>query len=76
MAIAQRSRRIAIESAVAGVALSAIAMAFAAFGLLPPVQGALLQEAIDVGVVVNALRALGGGGDRRANGQPISRDVR
>ena len=60
MQIAQRSRRIAIESAVAGLALSAIAMGFAALGFLPPVQGALLQEAIDVGVVVNALRALGG----------------
>jgi len=57
--IAQASRRIALESAVAGILLSAAAMAIAALGYLPPVQGALLQEVIDVGVVVNALRALG-----------------
>jgi cation transport ATPase len=36
-------------------------MIVAAMGYLPPVQGALLQEAIDVAVVLNALRALGGG---------------
>jgi len=33
-------------------------MAFAGVGLLPPIQGALIREAIDVAVVVNALRAL------------------
>jgi len=33
-------------------------MAVAAFGYLPPVQGALLQEVIDVAVILNALRAL------------------
>ena len=33
-------------------------MVFAAFGLLPPVAGALLQEAIDVAVILNALRVL------------------
>ena len=31
---------------------------FAAAGLITPVAGALLQEAIDVAVIVNALRAL------------------
>jgi cation transport ATPase len=35
-------------------------MIAAALGYLAPVQGALLQEAIDVAVVLNALRALGG----------------
>ena len=58
--IAQQSRFIALQSAYAGIGLSFIAMMFAAFGFLPPVQGALLQEVIDVAVVVNALRALGG----------------
>jgi P-type E1-E2 ATPase len=57
--IAQRSRHIALQSAVAGILLSVIAMLVAALGYLPPLQGALLQELIDVGVVVNALRALG-----------------
>ncbi|MEX2519712.1 MAG: heavy metal translocating P-type ATPase [Paracoccaceae bacterium] len=56
--IARASRRIAIESVVAGVGLSAAGMIAAAFGFLSPVQGALLQEAIDVAVILNALRAL------------------
>ena len=59
--IARRSRFIALQSAYAGIGLSIVAMAVAAMGYLPPVQGALLQEAIDVAVVLNALRALGGG---------------
>jgi P-type E1-E2 ATPase len=56
--IAQRSRRIAIESVVAGIGLSIVGMIAAAFGYLTPVQGALLQEVIDVAVILNALRAL------------------
>lgn len=62
MQIAQRSRRIALQSVVAGLALSGLAMVAAALGYLPPVQGAILQEMIDVAVIVNALRALGGTG--------------
>jgi hypothetical protein len=58
VSIARRSRGIAIESIVAGMALSGIAMAFAAAGWLAPVAGALAQEAIDVAVILNALRAL------------------
>ena len=38
--------------------ISVIAMFVAAFGYLPPVAGALFQEAIDVAVILNALRAL------------------
>jgi heavy metal translocating P-type ATPase len=56
--IARRSRRIARQSAGAGLLLSCAAMVGAAFGLLSPVQGALLQEVIDVAVIFNALRAL------------------
>jgi heavy metal translocating P-type ATPase len=56
--IGRRSLHIARQSVLAGIALSLIAMGFAAAGYLPPVQGALLQEAIDVAVIVNALRAL------------------
>jgi heavy metal translocating P-type ATPase len=59
VAIARRARRIALESIVCGMALSGIAMGFAAFGWLTPVAGALTQEAIDVAVILNALRALG-----------------
>jgi cation transport ATPase len=49
---------IARQSVVAGIALSITAMIVAAFGYLPPVAGALLQEGIDVAVILNALRAL------------------
>jgi len=55
--IGRRMRRIALQSAVGGMALSAIGMAAAAAGWLSPVAGALTQEAIDVVAVVNALRA-------------------
>ena len=58
--IAQRTRRIALESAVVGMSLSIVAMAFAAAGFIAPIDGALLQEAIDVLVILNALRALTG----------------
>jgi heavy metal translocating P-type ATPase len=56
--IGRRSLRIARQSVLAGIALSAVAMAAAAAGLLTPVFGALLQEVIDVAVIANALRAL------------------
>jgi heavy metal translocating P-type ATPase len=56
--IARRTRRIALESVVAGLALSLVAMTAAALGYLPPVAGALVQEFIDVAVILNALRAL------------------
>ncbi len=55
--IARRSRRIAVESVSAGMGLSIAAMIVATFGYLPPIAGAVLQEAIDVIVIVNALRA-------------------
>lgn len=60
MDIARWSRRIAVQSASVGMALSVLAMAVAAVGWLPPAVGALLQEGIDVAVIVNALRALRG----------------
>jgi hypothetical protein len=56
--IAVRSRRIAVQSALGGMVMSLAAMVAAAFGLLPPAVGALLQEGIDVAVILNALRAL------------------
>jgi heavy metal translocating P-type ATPase len=54
--IARRFRAIALQSAVGGMAASVIGMGFAAAGLLPPTAGALLQEAIDLVAVANALR--------------------
>jgi P-type E1-E2 ATPase len=58
--IARHSRLIALESVFAGIGLSLLGMIAAALGYITPVQGALLQEAIDVAVILNALRALGG----------------
>src|SRR6185437_2882201 len=60
MTIARRARYIALQSIMTGMALSGVAMVVAAFGYLPPVAGALLQEAIDVAVILNALRVLTG----------------
>ncbi len=55
--IGRRSLRIARQSIGVGLGLSLIGMAFAAAGLLTPIAGALAQEAIDVAVILNALRA-------------------
>src|SRR6516164_5322237 len=59
--IARRTRDIALQSILAGMGLSGVAMGFAAVGLLPPIAGALTQEVIDVAVILNALRALTSG---------------
>ena len=56
----RRSLRIARESVIAGMGLSLAAMTVAAFGYLPPLAGAILQEGIDLAVILNALRALRG----------------
>ena len=57
MHIGRRMRKIALQSAVGGMALSAAGMAFAAVGWLPPISGAVLQEFIDLAAVLNAVRA-------------------
>jgi len=54
--ISERMRRIALESAVGGMALSIVGMGLASLGLLVPVAGAVAQEVIDVFAVLNALR--------------------
>jgi P-type E1-E2 ATPase len=54
--ISRRLRRIALQSAVGGIALSVLGMILAAFGYLPPVGGAIAQEFIDVLAIANALR--------------------
>jgi len=56
--IARRSRFIALESVYAGISLSVTGMVAAALGFITPVQGALFQEAIDIAVILNALRSL------------------
>lgn len=56
--MARRARRIALQSVFAGLGMSVLAMVVAAFGYLTPVEGAVLQEVIDVAVILNALRVL------------------
>ncbi len=55
--IGQRAVMIARQSILWGLGLSGAAMVVAAFGYIPPTAGALIQEAIDVAVILNALRA-------------------
>ena len=55
--VAMRMRRIALQSAVGGMALSIVGMFFAAAGYLPPVAGAITQEVIDLFAILNAIRA-------------------
>lgn len=55
--IAKKTIGIALQSIQWGIGLSIIGMIFASFGLIPPIVGAFLQEAIDVAVILNALRA-------------------
>ena len=57
LAIAKRTLRIAKESIFVGIGLSIVGMIAAASGILPPIWGAAGQEAIDVAVILNALRA-------------------
>jgi heavy metal translocating P-type ATPase len=56
MHIAKRTKSIALQTAVGGMALSGIGMLFAATGYLPPLAGAIAQEVIDLAAVLNALR--------------------
>ncbi len=54
--IGERLRTIALESALGGMALSLLGMALAALGHLPPLDGAIAQEIIDLLAVLNSLR--------------------
>ncbi len=73
IAIARRSRAIALQSVLLGMGLALGFMFGGAFGLFSPVAGALIQELIDVASILNALRALGGG--RRPSGFREPTDV-
>lgn len=57
VAISKRSVTIAKQSIFTGIGLSSVLMVFALFGFIVPVLGAFMQEAIDVIVILNALRA-------------------
>jgi heavy metal translocating P-type ATPase len=57
LSLSKRTIGIAMQSILVGMGLSLVAMVVASFGLIPPIVGAGIQEAIDVGVIINALRA-------------------
>ena len=57
MHIARRTRSIALQTAIGGMALSGIGMLFAALGYLPPLPGAVAQEILDLLAILNSLRA-------------------
>jgi len=56
MAISRRMRRIALQSIGVGLGVSFALMVVASFGYITPAVGAVLQEALDAGVILNALR--------------------
>lgn len=57
VALAQRTIRIALQSIGIGIGLSLVLMLVAAFGVIPAIVGAGLQEVIDVVTILNSLRA-------------------
>ena len=61
IALSQRMRRIILQSIGVGLGVSFALMIVASTGRIPPSIGALLQEVLDAAVIVNALRARGGG---------------
>jgi cation transport ATPase len=55
--IAKRTFQIAKQSILIGIGLSIILMLIFATGKFPPLDGAIIQEVVDVFVIFNALRA-------------------
>ncbi len=55
--IGQRMVRVGTQGIFFGIGASIVLMVVAAFGYIPPTVGAILQEAIDVVVIFNALRS-------------------
>lgn len=57
LAISRNTMSIAKQSMIGGITLSVVLMLVAAFGFIPAVIGAILQEVIDVFAIVNGIRA-------------------
>ena len=55
--ISRRTRRVALQSIGVGLGVSGLLMLIAASGHIDPPLGAVLQEALDAAVILNALRA-------------------
>jgi heavy metal translocating P-type ATPase len=64
-AIAKRTFSIAKQSILVGIGLSIGLMLIFATGKFKPIYGAAIQEVVDVVVIINALRAHGGGKKQR-----------
>jgi len=56
MVISRRMRRIALQSIGVGLGVSFALMVVASFGLVSPAVSAVMQEALDAAVILNALR--------------------
>lgn len=56
MSISRRMRRIALQSIGIGLGVSFALMVVASFGYITPAAGAVMQEALDAAVILNALR--------------------
>ena len=56
MAISRRMRHIALQSIGVGLGVSFVLMVIASFGAITPAAGAVMQEALDAAVILNALR--------------------
>ena len=57
IAISRHTRRIALQSIGVGLGVSSALMLVAASGHIEPAAGAIMQEALDAAVILNALRA-------------------
>lgn len=75
VAIGQRTIFIALQSIWLGIAISLGLMIVAAFGILPAIIGAALQEVVDLITILNALRALSAGAPKRAVRVSARREV-
>ena len=64
--IGRRTLRIALQSIWIGIALSVVLMGIGAFGYIPAIAGAAIQEVVDLLTILNALRARSAGRDGRA----------
>jgi heavy metal translocating P-type ATPase len=56
MTISRRMRRIALQSIGFGLGVSFVLMVIASVGAISPAAGAVMQEALDAAVILNALR--------------------
>ncbi|TKJ17988.1 cobalt ABC transporter ATP-binding protein [Blastococcus sp. CCUG 61487] len=75
VSIGQRTMRVALQSIWLGIALSIGLMLVAAFGYIPAIAGALLQEIVDLATIVNSLRARRAGSASLAAGPPAGRSA-